>query len=204
MKKITIISILLCLSFKLQAQLSFGVKAGLNYANIIDNTEEPYNYVTLQDYILSFHAGVAGNYQINDKWSGGFEVLFSIKGGKDDGGKVNFYYLNLPLLAKYQINNNFRVHAGPELGFRLAAYSYVDGSASDISQIYDKSFDLGASIGLDYLLNDKMILTARYTRGLLTVLDGFLFTADGVNGTEINSRVLNNCFQLSFSYLLKN
>lgn len=205
MKKALLVLIILLSGSQLKAQFSLGLKGGLNYCNIIDNTDsENFDYRVEGDFKLSYHFGLTSNYSISNKWSIGTELLLSDKGFKSESGTVNFLYVNIPILANYSITEKLRIHAGPELGFRLSAMGKGDGYSNDVSIFFNKSFDLGAAVGLDYLLTENFLITGRYIRGLLTNMDGIIISNNGVDRNNVTSKVFNNSFQLSLTYLLLN
>ncbi|WP_461532288.1 porin family protein [Sinomicrobium sp.] len=142
--------------------LHFGAKGGVNFASISDVDA---------DGRTGFHLGLVGEVGLG-KFSIQPEVLYSAQGLKD----LNLDYLNIPVLAKYYVVQNFSLMAGPQFGFNT--------KDDDISEI--KSFDMGGAVGVEYKIG-SLFAQARYNFGLSDV-------ADGGSGK-------NSVFQISLGYL---
>jgi len=57
-------------------------------------------------------------------------LLLSPQGAKYSdfyGGKLILSYITIPVLVRYNINDMFSVHAGPQFGFLLKADENFDG-----------------------------------------------------------------------------
>jgi hypothetical protein len=77
------------------AQINYGVKGGLNVANIggedVDDNKAK----------LGFHLGGFIGVSVAENFSIQPEVVFSLQGVKfDDDQKLNLSYLNIPVLAR--------------------------------------------------------------------------------------------------------
>ena len=78
------------------------------------------------DSKTSFHIGGVVEIPISDSFSVQPELLYSSQGAKAEssfGGDVDFKlsYLNLPIMAKYYVAENFSLEAGPQVGLLLSA-----------------------------------------------------------------------------------
>ncbi len=158
MKKLGIAIILALVFFSLntQAQITFGVKAGLNMANIsanfADANDEPATKMG-----IAFHAGLAVDYALSEKMSIQSGLLFTIKGANDDldalakdydelynvtgvevtGSSTNrFNYLEIPIHFAYSINEKLQLYAGP-----YVAIGFGGKAKSDITIAFDGESD---------------------------------------------------------------
>ena len=147
--------------------IEIGVKAGPNLASI-SHRDIP---ATMLDpsVLLSFYAGVFGNFYLDNRWSLSSEILYSGK-GFNAGGSEQFHYLSMPLLLYYTPLNNLRIGVGIESGFLLAATSKAGNNASNASSFYDYNTDCGFIGGLEYVLSKKAQVGARYVHGFENVI----------------------------------
>lgn len=163
-------------------ETKFGVKAGLNMADLSGDDTDGI------DSKIAFHVGGFAEIKLTDKFAVQPELLYSAQGGKADGGKYNFDYINLPIMAKFYITDQFSVEAGPQVGFLVSAK--VKPDSGDTQDVKDqlKSTDFGVNVGLGYNLTENFTAGLRYNLGLSQVVD-----ADGAD-------VKNNVFSLSVGY----
>jgi len=126
MKKTILVlaSVVFCIA--LQAQFSYGPKVGLNLANLSGDD------VDNNSMLMSFNAGVFGNYGINDMFSVQAEVNYEGKGCKiettnasNETEDVNlaFGYITIPVLAKATFGDNIKFYGnvGPYIGLLMGA-----------------------------------------------------------------------------------
>ncbi len=164
-------------------EVKFGVKAGLNLANISgDDTED-------LDGRTAFHIGGVAEIMITDKFSFQPELLYSAQGAKstyeDQFEKeeitIKLDYINLPLMAKYYVAEGFSIEAGPQIGFLMnseADYEYIDKEDPEFNEsgtedLKDeiKGIDFGVNLGLGYKLENGLNFGARYNLGLSDLWD---------------------------------
>ncbi|MEQ8927532.1 MAG: porin family protein [Fulvivirga sp.] len=164
MKKITILSLfVLGAIYSVNAQVTVGAKAGLNFANV--DTEGS------TDARTAFHFGGFGVIMFSDNLGLQPELLYSAQGFEQDfsgstfEAKIN--YLNVPLLVRYNINEMISLHAGPQLGFLLSAED-EDGNEFDDNL---KGTDLSFSIGGQVDLPAGFVGGVRYNLGLSDIND---------------------------------
>lgn len=103
--------------------LKLGAKAGLNLASITGDLE---NIKTR----TSFHLGGLAEININEDLMVQPELLFSSQGAKYDDFILRLGMLNLPVMAKYYVTEEFSLEAGPYIGFLLSA-KLEDNSSSN-------------------------------------------------------------------------
>jgi opacity protein-like surface antigen len=161
MKKIVLITaFIFAISFTAQAQLlKFGVKAGLNYANL-SGTE------IQTDAITSYHAGLIAEIKLMDKFAIQPELLYSTQGAsyKDVGEefKNELGYITIPVLAKIYLGESLSLDLGPQASFLLSEKDKFNATDSN-------TFDFGVAAGLGYKITKNIFVQGRYVLGLSEV-----------------------------------
>jgi len=183
MKKILLVTALAVFGFSnVNAQeIKFGVKGGLNFANLKgDNTSnlEP---------VTAFNFGVMSEISITDKFSFQPELMYSGQGFsfKNDKNPVALSYINLPLIGKYYVTKGLSLEAGPQIGYLVGA----DYDGVNVKDDY-KKLDFGANVGLGYKLDNGINFGVRYNLGLSNIND--------VQGDS--DKIKNNVLQVSLGY----
>lgn len=166
--------------------VSFGLKAGVNLANIkssiYDNSSSRIN----------FHAGLLAHIHLNEYLALQPEVVYSGQGSKHDispGLEIEqkFDYLNIPVMFQY-MNSGFRIETGPQVGFLITAKaSYTDDRDDEDIKKFMNPTDFSWGFGLGYLTDMGIGISARYNLGLNNINESL--TAAGVQQTEMNNRV---------------
>ena len=166
MKKLFTITMAL-VAFTISAQnITFGAKAGLNFASMAGDDADGLDGRT------SFHLGVTAEIEMSDTFSIQPELLYSGQGYTADGdvtGKVD--YINLPIMAKFYVADGISLEAGPQIGFLASAKADVDGESTDIKDLL-KSTDFALNLGAGYKLDSGLNFGLRYSMGLTDVPDG--------------------------------
>lgn len=156
------------------AQVNYGVKAGVNFANLnFSEDVEDYDPATL----TGFNAGVFVNAELAENFSVQPELFYSAQGSVlyDEGDaslKWKLGYLSLPVLARYQFWEGFRLEVGPQLGLLLSSKWVADGTGDDgEADVKDetKSIDFGLAGGASYQLPAGIGVFARYYTGLTDI-----------------------------------
>ena len=128
--------------------VNVGIKAGVNLFNI--NNDNGVKY----DPLTSFNAGLLGHIHLTRRLALQPEIVYSGQGAKATSGTIPTYiklgYINVPVLAQYMFDNGFRLEAGPQLGFLVAAHSKVDKISVDVKDNYN-TVDVGLGLGFRYV-----------------------------------------------------
>lgn len=181
MKKLWVITLFICVQISF-AQISYGVKAGINFSKI---NEKVIDY----DFKTGFYGGGFAHIKFADQFAFQPEILFSIQGAKidnhplnslDEGGEIvtdgfmeidhKLYYLNVPLMVKYYFLEKLNFEFGPQIGFILKnEITTKTEELGEISTNPDSNIDLGVNIGLEYNLYQKLSIGVRYNAGLLDI-----------------------------------
>jgi hypothetical protein len=163
--------------------ISFGAKAGLNFASITGDDVDDLDGRT------AFHVGVVVEISVSDKFSVQPELFYSSQGATmedsytEEGfnvredGTIKLDYINLPIMAKYYVAEGFSLEAGPQIGFLMNSEAEVDltvsgdGVSESITISEDlkdhvKGIDFGFNFGLGYKLENGLNFDARYNLGL--------------------------------------
>lgn len=158
MKKTFLISIvLLAFSTDINAQLvRFGIKAGLNYANLTGSEIKT-------DAITSYHAGLVAELKLTEGFSVQPELLYSTQGASYENAGEEFRnelgYLSIPILAKINLNKAVSLDLGPQASFLMSERKEFDVEDSE-------SFEFGLAAGLGLKITKSIFLQGRYVLGL--------------------------------------
>lgn len=166
----------------------FGVKAGVNLANIQGDD------VGELDSRTSFHLGLFLEIPISERFSFQPEVLYSGQGftavsrdqdnifDVDDNVEYQLSYIQVPLMAKFYLVKGLHIEAGPQFGFKVKEeidYNPADeGGNIEINSddSYIKDFDTNIAVGAGYKFDNGFLISARYTHGLTNIFkDDVLF-----------------------------
>jgi hypothetical protein len=147
-----------------QAEVSIGLKGGLNFANLdVTNLEGTYNNRT------GYHLGAFTLFKFA-KIGIQPEVVYSQQGSsvKVNGTSFesNFSYVNVPILLKLYLVGGLNLQAGPQFGFLTSAD--VDG---DNFKDQLKDSDTSMALGLGWDLPMRLNVDVRYNLGLKNVSD---------------------------------
>lgn len=204
MKKIILTTLIAVLTIgSVSAQASFGIKGGVNFASIMGDTPNGVKYRT------AYNFGIVAEIETSSSTSVQPEILYSSQGFKFDGGRVNgemrdaddfkLDYLNIPIVFKYYINDEFSFETGPQVGFLLS--SKAENNTVDSGRLRDNltnaSFDF--LIGFGYKFDNGFNVNARYIGGLTNVWKGYVKNPPpGYWYYDYGKR--NSVFQLTLGY----
>ncbi|WP_300569033.1 porin family protein [Flavobacterium sp.] len=165
MKKVLLSAVaIFAFGFANAQETKFGVKAGLNMANLTGDVED-------NSMKVGFHVGGFAEIKISDKFAVQPELLYSTQGTKFDGGSYDFNYLNIPVMAKFFATEQFSIEAGPQIGFLMSAKINPDnGDSVDVKDEL-KSMDFGLNFGLGYDFTENFSAGARYNFGFSNIID---------------------------------
>ncbi|MBS9767696.1 MAG: PorT family protein [Flavobacteriaceae bacterium] len=176
--------------------VKYGVKAGLNVANVSNvklGEIEP-------DSRVAYHVGAMAEIGLTSQFAVQPEVLFSVQGASKEKegvtGAVEFNYINIPVMAKYYVLNGLSLEVGPQIGFLTTAKITFKGTieGKEINESKDvkdeaKSVDFGLNFGTSYNYQN-FNLGVRYNLGLTDI-------AKERDGGDANK---NGVFQVSLGY----
>ncbi|MFN2261505.1 MAG: porin family protein [Psychroflexus sp.] len=178
MKKITLLLALLLGIISYSQEVKFGAKGGLNIADMKNEISEGSISAKIDSKArFTFYAGGFVEFHLsNPKLRLQAELLYMNTGTRFEGDEFtgdvdyNFSQLNIPLIAKYQIFDNFFLHGGGYLGFVLDAEVESDSETMDVTDEVN-SLDLGLLFGAEYHLENGIFFELRYNLGLANLID---------------------------------
>ncbi|NNK70909.1 MAG: PorT family protein [Flavobacteriaceae bacterium] len=174
-----------------------GAKFGVNLADIGGDKADSFDGKT------DFHGGLVGNFGICDNWTIEPGLIYSRQGSdysdSEYSGSYDLDYLNIPVIAQYEVADNFTLEAGPQFGILLSAkdeFSIEGESFEEDVKDNTKSMDFGLNLGAGYMITDNIKLSASYNLGLVNL-------ADGTELDDIGVSWKNNVIQVSLAAFLK-
>lgn len=196
MKKIylSFVIIVLVSSMAHAQSVSFGLRGGINIAKA---TVSGGSGSVSTDSEVGLQLGTYATFMISDDFGLQPELVYSQYGGSStfNGTKSTgtFGYLSIPLMARYNVSENFSLQAGPQLGFLLSATSKAgSGNSVDIKDAYN-TVDLGGAVGFGVDFG-SFNAGARYYFGLSNI------AKDVPTGSDLT--IKNSAFQLFVGYTL--
>lgn len=173
MRKLTALLVIAMSGFALpsfsQAQLSIGLKGGLNFSKLDLNSSVASNY----DNRTGYHAGLftlvkVGPIGIQP------EVIFSKQGStytiNTDNYQANFDYINVPIILKFYLPLKLNLQAGPQFGF-LSSHELINTATSvkdpkSAADLFSKTSDVAIAVGAGWDLPFGLTVDFRYNIGL--------------------------------------
>jgi len=190
-KKVIVFANILCLSVIISnaQELSVGVRAGLNFSNqTLTNLPQPYPSVR-----TGFLLGGYAKWMATQKIGIQSELFYSSLGAIYNPSITEAYnYLSLPIVFRYNPNDNFHLLLGPQINALLTAKETVSGATLDI-KYQSKTIDLGGVAGIGFNIG-AFDIGARYYLGLSNKIK----PQNQTNGESIK----NTSFQIVVGYSL--
>ena len=188
------LGLLLTLSYAApaEAQISYGVKAGVNFANVAIAPDEG----SSPSRRVGALAGVFATVPVAWGLTLQPEAIYTAKGAsiEFEGFETNYIvdYIEVPVLARFRVLRSAYVLAGPSMAFRLRARNRVPfgGSVEEVDLDGEvETFDLGivGAIGVDI---GRWLVDARYTHGV----------SDTDRDTSDDVTIRNRVFSLSAGF----
>jgi predicted porin len=180
-----------------QSPVRFGLKAGVNIANIIDNNG---NNTYQSQAKTGFNVGVTADIKLIDAVAFTPEIVYSQKGYKETSGnselKRTTNFIDIPILASIRLASPLNLVVGPQVSFLMSTSDkYTNGSGSvtinnNDSDNFKKSL-LGGVIGLRYDLSNNIDVHGRYA------ID---FQKNNENGTTQTPEFKNQVWAFGLGY----
>ncbi len=162
--------------------IRFGAKAGLNVSSL--GGDAAYSY----DAKAGFHLGGVVEIPFSDLITIQPETLISLQGSggyfEDD---LNFWYLTIPVVGKYNVWEDLYIEAGPQVSLLLS--DNLDGNSyggSGTAFAESNGLDFGLVAGAGYRLDDNFYFQARINFGFINAIE------------DVSSK--NRVFQVSACY----
>ena len=176
------------LIFASAAQAQIGVRAGVGSTNF--STEDVQRAFTS---LIRPHLGAYYGMKATEKLTVEPGLFYSGKGmttvnDKNKEFTESLSYVDIPVLVRYALNEDFNVFAGPQVGFLLAR-KYTEESLKLTNTAPVGGYEIGGVFGVGYQLTAELNLQASYDFGIAPFK---YFQAD----------VNNTVFKLSIGYTL--
>jgi hypothetical protein len=173
------------------AQILYGVKAGLNLSDVVLNNINNPDVEAAYKIKPGLHAGFFVVADGENDFGLAAEFLYSNK-GVNALNRVNLHYVTIPLLLRYHLDEKWIAEAGPEIGYLISANSRY----GNLNSTWDNKLDIGLDAGLQYRLG-KLFLGLRFNAGFSSVI------RNAGTSTSEQVRYLNRVAQLSLSIPVK-
>ena len=189
MKKIVILMIIISFAFIgiLPAEgIGFGVKGGLNLANI---TGDDVDDAKIK---LGMTVGGFATYPLGDKLVIRPEVTFTQKGyrmeeseeGYDYKGTVKMNWLDIPILAVFEFAEGIKAFVGPYFDLYLGGEFVVESDFGDFDESIEgedvNSLGMGLIFGGAYGITESIDVETRVALGLTSMDEDFTIKNFGI------------------------
>lgn len=159
-----------------------GIKGGVNFASVHGSDKDKFGSTNSH---TSFHAGVFGQFGISDFFSLQPELLYTRRGFERQDSVFRFDYLEVPVLAVFNISDILSVHMGPQVGVMMS--SKVEDKEIDLEPY--NTFDYGLAAGLEAKL-DRFRLGTRYVHSFADL------RKEDDNGNSIDENIKTGVIQV--------
>jgi hypothetical protein len=162
-----------------QKHFQSGILAGMNGSQINGDQMAGFDKG-------GFMGGIYVDFPFSEKWSGGFEMLFTMKGSRrsistDSLGNVSrgpglwdnleLGYVEVPFLARYHFSSRVEAYAGPSAALLLYS-SYTPDRGGEAPANFLRNYDIGICGGISYTFLPHFSFTLRYTNSITTIGTG--------------------------------
>lgn len=175
MKTIILVFTLVLSSVLVNAQVSFGLKAGLNNSTIGGDGAD----LSGKKSNTGFNFGVMAGIPLSTNFVFQPEIMYSANQGMEfrptttSETNFNLNYVNIPLMLKYK-SSGFYGEAGPYFGFltsgKVKTKTSTTTTETDIKDSFDGT-DMGVALGTGYVMKSGVGFGVRYNMGLQNIVD---------------------------------
>jgi hypothetical protein len=153
----------------------FGIKGGVNMSNLYSDSDD----IDDENALWGFNAGVFAAFPIADNIFIQPEILYTTKGaeldynfaGIEGNSKFKLGYVEVPLLVRFNLTENFNIHVGGYASYLVNAKAKGEGDfefEEDLDADDFERFDAGLSAGVGVDFN-PISIGLRYNYGLTTI-----------------------------------
>ena len=192
MKKIfTILTVVVLTTTISFAQAQFGIKAGFNNS-AVGSSDSDMNEAISSKSGMQF-GGIA-MFELSDAIQLRTGAIYSQKGATLlDEITVALDYLEVPADFAFMLGDGgFALSAGPYFAFLMSSKVKLDGESEDMEDM--NSLDIGLNFGASYLVNEQILIDARYGMGLTNIS----------SDSDSEETMLNGALQISVGYVFGN
>ena len=188
---LTVVALTTTISF---AQAQFGIKAGFNNSAIGSSDSDMNELLSSKS---GMQLGGTAMFELSDAIQLRTGALYSQKGATLDFlglAKVTMAldYLEVPVDFAFMLGDGgFALSAGPYFAFLMSAKAKFDGESEDMEDV--SAMDMGLNFGASYLINESILIDARYGMGLMNI-----------DSSDSDETILNGALQVSVGYVFGN
>jgi len=195
MKKLLLVSVVVLFAVSINAQVQFGIKAGMNIAS----QKLTAGGISISPKsLIGFHAGVILDMAMGETFAIQPGFLFSQKGAKYDSdgetGTDTYNYLDIPINVVYKINTGsakILLNVGPLFSYALSEKSEGSEDAtfgSGDGELKRLDFGIGFGGGVQF---GSVVASLNYNLGLANIMNV-------PSGADVSLK--NNVFGISIAY----
>lgn len=169
--------ILILASLQTSAQVIWGLKGGANVSSL--GNSDSYKPR------LGYHLGTFYSQHIEEQYGWQIGLQYSLQGARDaanNDGRLNYHYLNLPLVMKFYFAESTFAEVGPQVGYLLSASYKETGFKEDRTDLVNR-WDVLALVGMGHETESGASMGLRFGWG-------FLNTSGGSVGNAVVFRTL--------------
>lgn len=148
---------------KLEDDVYYGVKAGINFAELWGDDALPES-----DRKVAYSIGAYATYKISKSVKFQPEVIWSLQGeDSEKSGRYKISYINIPLMLKWS-EGAFYYELGPQLG--LLTISTAESIPEELKLKNFETFDFSVNAGLGYRIAEDWSVGLRYSQGITNIV----------------------------------
>jgi hypothetical protein len=184
MKKMMMIAVMMIAAMTANAQQPSGTwsltpKVALNLANLSGD-------ISGNNMKVGIAGGADVMYQVSPLVGVSAGLMYSMQGcAGDNDVKLNYDFINIPVLANFYVAPNFALKVGLQPAFVASAKYKQQKNEVDVKDNL-QSLELSVPIGASYEISD-FVIDARYNLGVAKINKG-------------NGSIRNSVFQISVGY----
>ena len=115
MKRVLLLTVLLLIGVTMNAQpVTWGVTAGANMSNVTGDDVED------NDAIIGFNIGALAAIDVAEDFDIQPGIRFSMRGWKEGDLDIKLNYVDVPVVADYEVLPGLSLQGGPLLGFNVS------------------------------------------------------------------------------------
>lgn len=175
MKKVFLVFTVVLSSVLVNAQVNFGIKAGLNNSTLGGDDAD----IAGKKSNTGYNVGVIAAIPLSKHFVFQPEIMLSANQGMEfrptttSETNYNLNYVNIPLLIQYK-SMGFYGEAGPYFGFltsgKIKTKIGTTTTETDIKNSFDGT-DMGVALGTGYIMKSGLGFGVRYNMGLQNIYD---------------------------------
>ncbi len=161
---LSILVMMLCLSFSYSQGTSYGIRIGYNISNLDFEPDATFENKHRNGFAFAGFADIG----LTESLSLMTELQYSAQGGKEEPLRAD--YIQLPIQLRFNLSSDLTIGVGPQLG--LKTWKDNDGFST---------FVFSGIGGIEYMITEELFIDARYSYGITNILDEDLTTDEAKN-----------------------